>query len=49
MASSSNPIAESATISSNYYDVLANHRGTDVKETLATHLYNRLIVHGLRV
>jgi len=49
MASSSNPIAASATTSCNYYDVFLNHRGTDVKETLATHLYKRLTDKGLRV
>jgi len=49
MASSSNPIAESETISSNYYHVFLNHHGADVKETLATHLYKRLTAKRLRV
>jgi len=32
-----------------YYDVFINHRGPDVKKTLASHLYHRLLAHGLRV
>jgi hypothetical protein len=47
MASSSNPMAAVATTNNNYYDVFLNHRSTYVKETLAKHLYKRLIVHGL--
>jgi len=32
-----------------HYDVFLNHRGTDVKNTLASHLYHSLSEHGLRV
>jgi len=32
-----------------HYDVFINHRGTDVKNTLASHLYYRLRDDGLRV
>jgi len=32
-----------------YYDVFINHRGPDVKETFASHLYHCLRAHGLRV
>lgn len=32
-----------------YFDVFISHRGPDVKKTLASHLYHRLLVHGLRV
>jgi len=32
-----------------HYDVFLNHRGTDVKNTLASQLYNRFRDHGLRV
>eukprot|EP00253_Pinus_taeda_P004329 PITA_04329 len=31
-----------------YHDVFINHRGPDVKETLATRLYKRLLSHNLR-
>lgn len=30
------------------YDVFINHRGADVKKTFASHLYSRLLSHGLR-
>lgn len=32
-----------------YYDVFINHRGPDVKKSFASHLYHRLLAHGLRV
>lgn len=32
-----------------YYDVFINHRGSDVKNTFASHLYRRLVLHGFRV
>jgi hypothetical protein len=32
-----------------YYDVFINHRGPDVRKTLASHLYHRFLAHGLRV
>lgn len=32
-----------------YCDVFINHRGPDVKKTLASHLYHRLRLHGIRV
>jgi len=32
-----------------HYDVFPNHRGTDVKNTLASHLYYRLRHHKLQV
>lgn len=31
------------------FDVFLNHRGPDVKTGLASHIYRRLILHGLRV
>lgn len=31
------------------YDVFINHRGPDVKKTLASYLYHSLVAHGLRV
>lgn len=31
------------------YDVFINHRGPDVKKTLASYLYHCLVAHGLRV
>lgn len=31
------------------YDVFINHRGPDVKKGLASHIYHRLSVYGLRV
>lgn len=31
------------------YDVFINHRGSDVKKTLASYLYHCLVAHGLRV
>eukprot|EP00253_Pinus_taeda_P001215 PITA_01215 len=39
-----------ATLTDNYYysDVFINHRGPDVKKTFASHLYRRLLSHGLR-
>lgn len=41
----------STSNSSNYcsYEVFINHRGPDVKKTLASHLYRHLISYGLRV
>lgn len=40
----------STSAHSNYrYDVFLNHRGTDVKKTLASHLYRRLLSYGLQV
>jgi hypothetical protein len=54
--SASSSIAASASSStaansnkSDGYDVFINHRGPDVKNTLATYIYRRLISHGLRV
>lgn len=41
-------MAASATTTNNY-DVFINHRGPDVKKTLASHLYHRLLVHGLQI
>lgn len=32
-----------------HFDIFINHRGPDVKKTFASHLYRRLITHGLRV
>jgi hypothetical protein len=49
-----NPFASSSTSPSHgnpnsyVYDVFLNHRGPDVKTTLASHLYYRLEEHGLR-
>jgi hypothetical protein len=31
-----------------YYDVFINHRGPDIKNTFASHLYYRLLSHGLQ-
>jgi Cdc6-like AAA superfamily ATPase len=46
MASSSSAVATS--FSNKGYDVFINHRGPDVKKTFASHLYRRLLSHGLR-
>jgi hypothetical protein len=47
-ASSSSTAADSNNSSSNIpYDVFINHRG-EVKKTFASHLYHRLLSHGLR-
>lgn len=48
-ASSTNSIDASATTTSDYCYAFLNHRGNDVKETLATHLYQHLTVRGMRV
>lgn len=32
-----------------YFDLFINHRGPDVKDTFAAHLYRRLLDHGLQV
>eukprot|EP00253_Pinus_taeda_P023782 PITA_23782 len=41
--------SSSATISYGPYDVFINHRGPDVKNTFAGHLYHRLKSRGLQV
>lgn len=46
---SSSSASCSASMSYPYYDVFINHRGPDVKNTLATNLYRRLLDHRLRV
>jgi leucine-rich repeat protein SHOC2 len=43
------PMAASTSTSADVYDVFINHRRPDVKKTLASHLYHRLISHGLQV
>lgn len=39
----------SASTSYLHYDVFISHRGPDVKNTFAAHLYRRLLDHGLQV
>lgn len=53
---SSSAVAASTSTSANphsnhsvYYDVFLSHRGPDVRKTLASHLYRRLLLHGMRV
>lgn len=41
--------ASTSTAANSKYDVFINHRGLDVKKTLASHLYRRLLSCGLRV
>jgi hypothetical protein len=48
-ASSSSMVSSSASLSYPPYDVFINHRGPDVKNTFASHLYRRLLDRGLRV
>jgi len=47
LASSSSTLE--SNINSSVYDVFINHRGPDVKKVLASHIYRRLIGHGLKV
>eukprot|EP00253_Pinus_taeda_P024395 PITA_24395 len=47
MAASTSTAADSNN--NTCYDVFISHRGPDVKKTFASHLYRRLISHGLRV
>eukprot|EP00253_Pinus_taeda_P031481 PITA_31481 len=50
MASSSTSTSTPHTVNNDYvFDVFINHRGPDVKKTLATDLYHRLCKHDLRV
>jgi len=50
MASSSTSTSHGDNDNDNYvFDIFINHRGPDVKRTLATDLYNRLRQHELRV
>lgn len=37
-----------STTTGYYYDVFLNHRGPDVKNTFVSHLYYRLLSHGLQ-
>jgi len=48
-AASSSTASSSASISCSRYDVFINHRGPDVKDTFGSHLYRRLLDHGLSV
>eukprot|EP00253_Pinus_taeda_P001167 PITA_01167 len=48
MAASSSSASTSDSNNIYYYDVFLNHRGPDVKKTLASHLYYRLLSHGFR-
>ena len=41
--------SSSASTSYRNFDVFINHRGLDVKDTLAAHLYRQLLDHGLQV
>lgn len=46
-ASTSTPT--SGSLNNNVYEVFINFRGPDVRKTLGSHLYRRLLSHGLRV
>eukprot|EP00253_Pinus_taeda_P020195 PITA_20195 len=41
--------SSSSTSANSDHDVFISHRGPDTKKTFASHLYNRLCLHGLRV
>jgi hypothetical protein len=41
--------SSSASISCSHFDVFINHRGPDVKDTFASHLYRRLLDHRVSV
>lgn len=43
------PSTSNSVVESPDYDVFINHRGPDVKNTFASHLYRRLLQRGLRV
>lgn len=50
-AAASSSMASSSSASTSYgkWDAFINHRGVDVKNTFASHLYRRLTSYGLRV
>jgi len=48
-APSFSPTPSQGNTNSYVYDVFINHRGTDVKKTLASHIYRRLKQQGLAV
>ena len=41
--------SSAASSASTHFDIFINHRGPDVKNTIAAYLYRRLTAHGLRV